>query len=326
MCPNCWKSSEKVIDSATTIIVTPLSIKNQWISEFKRHLADPNFKVLSYQGISNGWISPDDLAQYDCIVTDFNTLSKELYFAETIDRQLRTAKKFEYPPSPLIHVKFFRVILDEAQMVENKNTRPSKMVKQLPAVNRWCTTGTPIEKGAIHYLYGLLYFLDVHPYDNYEVFNNLWLEYRNGYPKRLIEILSKIMWRTCKKDVEHEIQIPEQKEVIHYVEMSDLQKCYYQQVHNSTKPEFLRHVQNFLLRNSREYDPITKEKLIDYTLMDRKIYDLDNATLKTIMEPLRKLRQDCTIANLYINNNDQTRVKQTLRAVSHHIHYSLITF
>lgn len=316
ICPHCWKSSEKVIDSRTTIIVTPLSIKNQWMSEFKRHIADKSFKVLSYQGISNGWISPEELRTYDCIVTDFKTLSKELYFTETIDRQLRGAKKFEYPPSPLIHVNWWRVILDEAQMVENKNTRPSQMVKQLPAVNRWCTTGTPVEKGAIHYLYGLIYFLDVHPYDNYALFNELWQEYRNGYPKRLIKMLSKIMWRTCKKDVEHEIQIPEQKEVIHYVEMSDLQKCFYQQVHNSTKPEFLRHVQNFLIRNSRDYDPFTKVKLIDYSLMDRKIYDLDNMTLKTFMEPLRKIRQDCTIANLFINTNDQTKVKQTLRVVS----------
>ncbi|KAL7038671.1 hypothetical protein ACKWTF_009651 [Chironomus riparius] len=320
LCPHCWKSSEKIIQSSTTIVITPLSIKNQWTSEFKRHIADKNFKVLSYNGISNGWISPDELATYDCVVTDFNTLSKELYFTETIDRQLRGAKKFEYPPSPLIHVNWWRVILDEAQMVENKNTRPSQMVKQLPAVNRWCSTGTPIEKGAVHYLYGLIYFLDLHPYDNSEVFNKLWLDYKNGYPKRLIEMLSKVMWRTCKKDVEHEIQIPEQKEIIHYVEMSDLQKCFYQQVHISTKPEFLRHVQNFLMRNSREIDPFTNERRIDHSLMDRKIYELDNTTLKSLMEPLRKIRQDCTIANLFSNTNDQTRVKQTLRAEQLHEH------
>lgn len=313
MCPHCWKLSEKVIDSSATIVVTPLSIRNQWTSELKRHIDDKNFKVLSYDGISRGWISPDELATYDCIVTDFNTLSKELYFAETVDRQLRGAKKFEYPPSPLIHVNWWRVILDEAQMVENKNTRPSQMVKQLPAVNRWCSTGTPVEKGSIHYLYGLIYFLDIHPYDNLVIFNNIWLEYRNGNPKKLINILSKVLWRTCKKDVEHEIQIPEQKEIIHYVEMSDLQKCFYQHVHTSTKPEFLRHVQQYVNRNSN-YNPYTSEEWIDSSLMDRKINELDNATLRSLMEPLRKIRQDCTIANLF--SNDNTRVKQTLRVVS----------
>lgn len=329
MCPYCWKSTARLVDAPTTFIVSPTAIKNQWASEVKRHVCDNDFKLLVYKGISQGWISPSELAKYDCVITDFNTLSKELYFAEIIDRKLRHDKKFEYPKSPLLFVNWWRVILDEAQMVENKNSRPSQMVKQLPAHYRWCTTGTPIEKGSIQHLYGLVFFLDVHPYTNSKLFDKLCFLYRNGNPSKLVGMLAKIMWRTCKKDVEHEIQIPEQKEVVHFVEMSDLQKCFYKQVHLKTKPEFLEHIQGYLFRNSgRAFNKFQfkamsveqHEKVIDKSLMDMKLFELNNATLKTFLEPLRNLRQDCTIASLFTNKNDETRVKQTLRVEQLHEH------
>jgi E3 ubiquitin-protein ligase SHPRH len=270
------------------------------------------------------WISPYDLAKYDCIVTDFTTLSKELYFTETTDRTLRQTKKFVYPSTPLLQMNFWRIILDEAQMVEQLTTRPAQMVKQFSAVYRWCSTGTPIEKGSVHDLYGLIYFLDYHPYTDYKLFNKLWFDYRNGNSENLINLLSKIMWRTCKKDVEHEIQIPEQKEIIHYVEMSDLQKCFYEQVHKTTKPLFKNHVREYLLRHSKTfvYDEQREEtvKIIDTDLLDKKLFEFDNTSIKTFLEPLRKIRQDCTIANLYVGTNNQTKVKQTLRAEQLHEH------
>lgn len=315
VCPICYKSTNKIIESHTTMIVSPTSIKRQWMSEIQRHVQDKSFKVLLYNGIGNGWISPEELAKYDIVITDFATLSRELYFAESIDRQLRQTKKFEYPPSPLIHVQFWRVILDEAQMVENANTRPAQMVQTLPAIHRWGCTGTPIEKGSIQHLYGLIFFLGIYPYTIFDNFNGLWNEYRSGKPEKLVQFLSKIMWRTCKKDVEHEIEIPPQQEIIHYVEMSDLQKCFYQQVHQTTRPEFQKHIFNYI----SYYDREKKMKIADYSMKEKALYELNNATLKILLEPLRMLRQDCTIANLFTNAHDQTRVKQTLHAVIYNI-------
>lgn len=312
MCPFCWKASERIIEAKTTIIVTPAAIKSQWQDEIKRHINDENFKVLIYEGINKCWVSPVELAKYDAVLTDFNILSQELYFAETISRELRHDKKFENPPSPLSSVLFWRVVLDEAQMVENKNTRPSQMVKHLPAVHRWGTTGTPIEKDSIRCLYGLIYFLDFYPYTDSKIFDELWNEYRSGKHENMIHVLSKIMWRTCKKNVAQEINIPAQKEIIHYVSMSDLQKMFYQQVHIITKPEFLKNVQDYLKRH-KIYDKAKGEWVIDYSIMDQSLHELNNATMRMFLEPLRKLRQDCTIPNLFHQQSDQTRIKQTLR-------------
>jgi E3 ubiquitin-protein ligase SHPRH len=291
LCPLCWKSTNKIVEVSSTIIVAPASIKNQWKSEIHRHVKNENFKVLLYNGISNGWISPDELGTYDCVITDFNTLSKELYFTNTYDRDLRQSKKYPNPQSPLILTKWWRVILDEAQMVENCQARPSQMVAQLSTNYCWSSTGTPIERGSIFNLHGIISFLRVDP-----VLDKLQSVRKFCFDQNFIDMISKVMWRTCKKDVEHEIEIPPQKEIVHYVDMSELQKCFYKQVHQSTKQDFLMRLERY-----------QKNQLV---------FKNDKSTIKTLLEPLRKIRQDCTIANLFINVNDQTRVKQTLRAVS----------
>lgn len=331
VCPFCWKSSKEIIDSKTTIIVTPTSIKHQWEQELQRQIADKSFKTYIYEGISTGWVSPTELVKFDAILTDFNTLSKELYFSDRVatSRSLRNEKKFEYPPSPLTSIRFYRVVLDEAQMVENKNNRPSQMVSQLPAIHRWGTTGTPVEKDSIRCLYGLIFFLGLDPFTDERLFGQLFQEYQLGNHENMIKILSKVMWRTCKKNVLSEINIPSQTEIIHSVEMTDLQNHFYGQVHQETKPLFMKNVHEYLKRNG-VVEMVTKqngtqtftvrERVIDLSMKKRFLYQLNNATLKIFLEPLRRLRQDCTIPSVFHQSNDQSRIKHTLRPEQLHEH------
>ncbi|CAM9930758.1 unnamed protein product, partial [Ectocarpus sp. 4 AP-2014] len=114
------------------------------------------------------------LASCDVVLTTFEVLRAEVHHAESrfagalgdggsavaVGRpSLRRKKRYRVIPSPLPALKWWRVVVDEAHMVESTTQETAKMALKIPATHRWCVTGTPIGKGSIDDLYGLLVFL-----------------------------------------------------------------------------------------------------------------------------------------------------------------------
>jgi len=102
---------------------------------------------------------------------------------------------------------------------------------RLSAVNRWCVTGTPIEK-SLNDLQGLLMFLKVDPY----VLSHWWKHclydpYLRGDKGKLEGLLCQVMWRTAKKDVLHQINIPKQTEHVHWLSFSPIEEHFYRKQH-----------------------------------------------------------------------------------------------
>ncbi|KAL9701718.1 hypothetical protein quinque_005159 [Culex quinquefasciatus] len=290
ICPECWRS-EALVESSTTIIVSPVSIKMQWASEIRKHIADSSFKIFIYEGVAeSGWISPADLAKYDVVLTDYNVLQTEIYYTAVNSRTSRHGKRFLSPVSPLPLVRWWRVCLDEAQMVEGIHNQTTKMVKTLPAVHRWTVTGTPIEK-SMDNLYGLVHFLDYSPYNDYQLWRQLNYQYQQGNPRPLLAVMSRIMWRTCKAAVLDQLGIPPQTEVLHKITMSDLQNFFYRTEHAKCATAF-REKAAYLGRNL---------SMARMTIQ----------TLNLLMEPLRKLRQDCVIPSI-LHKSDQLTTKKLL--------------
>lgn len=61
---------------------------------------------------------------------------------------------YEYNPrtnrdtnGPLAQTKWYRVILDEAQIIRTRSAQISISVAKLNATYRWCLTGTPFTNG-----------------------------------------------------------------------------------------------------------------------------------------------------------------------------------
>lgn len=75
-------------------------------------------------------------------------LRKELDYADVYEnkRTLRHAKKYYAPNSPLTCVDWWRVCLDEAQMIEGSASKAAEMANKFYSSNRWAITGTPIQK------------------------------------------------------------------------------------------------------------------------------------------------------------------------------------
>jgi E3 ubiquitin-protein ligase SHPRH len=58
-------------------------------------------------------------------------------------KNLRHAKRSMSVPSPFVCVEWWRICLDEAQMVHSTNAKCGEMANRLYAINRRCVTGTP---------------------------------------------------------------------------------------------------------------------------------------------------------------------------------------
>lgn len=190
---------------------------------------------------SKKWISPHELGSYDVVLTDYSTLQAEFHFTDPnpSDRQLRHPARYINARSPLLSVDWWRICLDEAQMVSSAVTIPSKLVAKLPSIHRWAVTGTPIEK-SMDDLFGLLSFLKCAPYDERSRWLSVLYEFYYRIDAQLfVKILEPIMWRTCKsKAIMTQINIPEQGEVIHLITMSDLEYFHYNKEHRKRWDHF----------------------------------------------------------------------------------------
>lgn len=287
-CAQCWKA-EPPVKSGATIIVSPYSITKQWENEIRKHinLTDKSFRVLMYSGVTRfGWISPLDLAQFDIVITDYNVFKTEIHFTNSNNKEesLRKKKRHMTLSSPLTMIKFWRVCLDEAQMVETPTNQCTKMVKTLTTTHRWAITGTPIEK-SIHNLFGLLFFLDCEPYNEFSVWSRLAQPFLdNGDCGPLVDgVLKNIMWRTCKRNVVHQIGIPPQTHECHKIAMSDVQMIFYRDQHQECFNAFLEQAKKMERNQSTAMSTMAK---------------WNPHIIKVLLEPLRKLRQDCTVPSV----------------------------
>nr|XP_045617516.1 E3 ubiquitin-protein ligase SHPRH-like [Procambarus clarkii]XP_045617517.1 E3 ubiquitin-protein ligase SHPRH-like [Procambarus clarkii] len=303
ICPHCW-TQEKPVVSGATLIVTPSSISYQWVNEIMKHLKHKAIRMLVYKGVSTqGYMQPLYLANFDIVITTYETLSRELNYVDLphsnsqMGRRFRHPKRFMATPSPLPCVEWWRVCLDEAQMVECTTNKTAEMALRLAATNRWCVTGTPVQK-TVNELQGLLMFLGVDPYWVAQWWNRcLFLPYCHGVKEQLHNLVAQYMWRNAKKDVIHQIDIPQQVEEVHWLSFTRVEEHFYQRLHAECS-----------------YD--AQQRLKKFTDIKTKLSSLDRPTLNSLLHPLLKLRQACNhpqvVKGQFLSMNRKTMTMEML--------------
>ncbi|KAG2482055.1 hypothetical protein HYH03_018991 [Edaphochlamys debaryana] len=113
-------------------------------------------------------VSAAHLAAADVVLTTYDVLKRDLARqpdpqSPGQDRSLRRGKRYEVVPTPLTRLRWWRVVLDEAQMVESSTAKAAEMALKLDTVHRWCVTGTPISRG-LEDVFGLMAFLGAAPW------------------------------------------------------------------------------------------------------------------------------------------------------------------
>ncbi|NXP06017.1 SHPRH ligase, partial [Thinocorus orbignyianus] len=279
-CPHCLVAM-KPVSTGATLIISPSSICHQWVDEINRHVRSSSLRVLVYQGVKkHGFLQPHVLAEQEVVITTYDVLRSELNYVDIPHsnsedgRRFRNQKRYMAIPSPLVAVEWWRICLDEAQMVECTTAKAAEMALRLSGINRWCVSGTPVQRG-LEDLYGLVLFLGIDPYWVKHWWDQLlYRPYCRKNPRPLYSLIAKIMWRSAKKDVIDQIQIPPQTENVHWLHFSPVERHFYHRQHEVCCQDALAKLR----------------KISDWTL---KLSSLDRRTVTSILYPLLRLRQAC---------------------------------
>ncbi|KEG11882.1 putative DNA repair protein [Trypanosoma grayi] len=141
-----------------TLVVVPAALMLQWKNEIESKVkSSRGLKVYLYHGQSK-FISSTELELYDFVVTTYDTLTNSALDALVPtfnDNNLSFNRK---EAGPLFHVRWKRIILDEAHMIRHSRTHRWRAVKELQGLHRWAVTATPLHN-TIEDIQNLLHFV-----------------------------------------------------------------------------------------------------------------------------------------------------------------------
>ncbi|CAB4316706.1 unnamed protein product [Prunus armeniaca] len=201
--------------SRTTLIVCPSSVLSTWQTQFEEHT---RLNWCKYYGLRTK--DAEELKKYDIVLTTYGVLSSE-YPSRT---------------SPVDQIEWWRVILDEAQMIKNENAQQSEAVTKLKAKRRWAVTGTPIQNGSFD-LFSLMAFLRFEPFSIKSCWQSLVQRpLADGNPKglsRLQVLMATISLRRTKDKLR--IGLPSKTVDICYVELSAEERKLYDEMEEEAK-------------------------------------------------------------------------------------------
>lgn len=226
--PTSTPRKDGLVASPSTLIITPPHILSQWQSELATHAPDLN--VLYYKGMAaakrseNEQYTVDDLLRYDIVLTTYATLAREIHFTtDPPERSRRFEKQHRSCKSPLVLINWWRVCLDEAQMVESGVSKAAKVAQIIPRINAWTVSGTPVKRN-LEDLLGLLVFLKLEPFCSSK---KMWQRLNK---RDLHQIFSRLAIRHNKHSIAHELRIPRQRRSVIVMPFTAIEEQYYAEI------------------------------------------------------------------------------------------------
>ncbi|KAF8589119.1 hypothetical protein K439DRAFT_1383733 [Ramaria rubella] len=200
----------------STLICAPVALLDQWKLEIETK-TDGMLTCLIYHGSSKPK-TMKELQKCDVILTTFQTLALESPDHKTDKKKKKKksqgsddfietdseAEKKVKKKGLLLRMSWFRVVLDEAQNIRNRNTRVSNAVTLLDTKYRWCLTGTPVTNSLVD-CYAFVRFLEIRPWYDWQDFNGHIARLERRQPdlasSRLQVILNACLLRRKKDSV-----------------------------------------------------------------------------------------------------------------------------
>jgi DNA repair protein RAD5 len=165
--PGMSRNSANVLPAPkTTLVIAPMSLLAQWQSEAENASKEGTLKSMVYYGSEKTGnlqalcCEANYASAPDIIITSYGSVLSEF-------TQIAAKNKYDHTTqNGLFSLKFFRIILDEAHTIKNRQSKTAKACYDLAAEHRWVLTGTPIVN-RLEDLFSLVRFLRVEPWNNF---------------------------------------------------------------------------------------------------------------------------------------------------------------
>ena len=164
--PRLPKNSSSVESApCTTLVVAPMSLLAQWESEAAKATKAGTLKTMVYYGsdkaanLQNLCCEANTACAPNLIITSYGVVLSEF-------NQVAARGGDRGSHGGLFSLDFFRIVLDEAHFIKNRQSKTAKACYELAARHRWVLTGTPIVN-RLEDLFSLVHFLRVEPWSNF---------------------------------------------------------------------------------------------------------------------------------------------------------------
>ncbi|TEB29534.1 hypothetical protein FA13DRAFT_1734745 [Coprinellus micaceus] len=142
------------------LVIAPTVAIMQWKNEIALHTT--NTKVLVWHGSSRE-SNADEFKKFDVVLTTYAVLESSYRKQQSGFKRKGMIIKEK---SPLHHIQWNRVILDEAHNIKERSTNTAKAAFELKSKHRWCLSGTPLQN-RVGEMYSLIRFLGGDPFAYY---------------------------------------------------------------------------------------------------------------------------------------------------------------
>ncbi|KAL6703519.1 DNA helicase rad5 [Coniothyrium glycines] len=191
--PRLQKSSATVESAPyTTLVVAPMSLLAQWHSEAEKASKDDTLRSMVYYGSDKAvnlqkWCCGSNAANAsNVIITSYGTVLSE--FNQVVAQNGNRGSH-----GGLYSLEYFRIILDEAHYIKNRQSKTAKACYELSAKHRWALTGTPIVN-RLEDLFSLVRFLKVEPWSNFSFWKTfITVPFESGDFIRALDVVQTVL-------------------------------------------------------------------------------------------------------------------------------------
>ncbi|OIW34148.1 RAD5-like protein [Coniochaeta ligniaria NRRL 30616] len=243
--------SRTIVDApCTTLVIAPMSLLAQWQSEAENASKEGTLKSIVYYGAEKN-IDLRDLcceanaaSAPDVIITSYGVVLSEF-------SQIASKNGDRGAHNGIFSLNFFRIILDEAHTIKNRQSKTAKACYEIASEHRWVLTGTPIVN-RLEDLFSLVRFLRVEPWNNFSFWRTfITVPFESKNFMRALDVVQTVleplvMRRT--KDMrtpngESLVPLPPKQIEIVDVELSESERAVYNYIFNRARQSFFANME-----------------------------------------------------------------------------------